>query len=61
MLETASIICPYCGENIEVLVDCSQPVQTYIEDCAVCCRPITLDITIDADLLPQVSPRHENE
>ncbi len=61
MQETASIICPYCGENIEVLIDCSVPEQSYIEDCAVCCHPITLDITVDEDLLPQVSPRHENE
>lgn len=61
MQETVEIICPYCGETIEVLVDCSVSEQTYIEDCAVCCCPITLDITVGADQLPQVWPRHENE
>jgi len=32
--------CPYCGENITIIVDESVPEQTYIEDCEVCCRPI---------------------
>lgn len=61
MQETVEIICPYCGETIEILVDCSVSEQTYIEDCAVCCCPITLDVTVDVDQLPQVWPRHENE
>ena len=32
--------CPYCGETISLLVDCSDGDQSYIEDCQVCCRPI---------------------
>ena len=39
-----SLRCPYCGERITVLVDHSVDVQTYIEDCEVCCRPITLTV-----------------
>jgi len=39
--------CPYCGELIEVLVDPGDADQEYIEDCQVCCRPITFAITID--------------
>ncbi len=33
-------VCPFCGEAEEVYVDGGGgEVQTYIEDCAVCCRP----------------------
>ncbi|MFT5171166.1 MAG: hypothetical protein ACI9BD_000938 [Candidatus Marinamargulisbacteria bacterium] len=38
--------CPYCWETFEVLIDCSVSPQTYIEDCEVCCRPITFNVTI---------------
>lgn len=37
--------CPYCGELIELLIDCSVPEQSYYEDCSVCCRPILVDAT----------------
>lgn len=47
MLEEALISCPYCGEAITLLVDCSVGDQRYIEDCFVCCQPI--DITIETD------------
>ncbi|MGA9335225.1 MAG: CPXCG motif-containing cysteine-rich protein [Rudaea sp.] len=40
MLETIVIHCPYCGESFETSVDASAGSQHYIEDCAVCCRPI---------------------
>jgi hypothetical protein len=38
--------CPYCGEDVEVSVD---PVgagdETYVEDCPVCCRPWTVNVS----------------
>jgi len=35
--------CPYCREKISMLLDVSvQGLQTYIEDCEVCCRPVQL-------------------
>ena len=43
------ISCPYCGEMITILVDDSLPAQQYVEDCQVCCRPIVLDVAVDAD------------
>ncbi|MBT3186110.1 CPXCG motif-containing cysteine-rich protein [Candidatus Thioglobus sp.] len=60
-LQTHTIDCPYCGENIEVDVDCSEPSQSYIEDCSVCCRPININVEIDFDQQVQVSATHENE
>ena len=43
------IHCPYCGELLEVAVVWSVRQQEYVEDCQVCCRPITLVIEIGAD------------
>jgi hypothetical protein len=34
------INCPYCGEPLTLLLDVSAGEQAYVEDCAVCCRPI---------------------
>jgi hypothetical protein len=53
--------CPYCGEPIELLIDCSEEEQRYIEDCEVCCRPIDISVFIDTDGLPQVSLATEND
>jgi len=47
--EEVSIACPYCGEPISVLVDTSIEAQRYVEDCEVCCQPMMLDCTVDAD------------
>lgn len=46
-LQERSVDCPYCGESIDVLVDGSVPDQRYVEDCAVCCRPINFSVTLD--------------
>lgn len=34
--------CPYCWETISMLLDTSVS-QTYVEDCEVCCNPITIN------------------
>ncbi len=46
MMETEQIYCPYCGEMLEVAIDCSVRRQEYVEDCQVCCQPITLTVTV---------------
>jgi hypothetical protein len=49
-LETmADIACPYCAEQISVHLDLSAGMQTYIEDCQVCCQPISITITLTDD------------
>ena len=55
-----SLECPYCGEWIDIVIDCSVGRQKYIEDCSVCCRPIV--ITTDfSDGEVSVVARSENE
>jgi hypothetical protein len=44
LIAEAQITCPYCGESFTLEVDTSQSGQTLVEDCTVCCRPITLTI-----------------
>ena len=34
--------CPYCWEDISMLLDNSVSKQTYVEDCEVCCNPIQI-------------------
>lgn len=60
-VEEVSACCPYCGEPITLLIDCSIAEQRYIEDCEVCCRPMNVAVVITAEGLPQVSLTHENE
>ena len=36
--------CPYCWEEISMLIDTSERHQSYIEDCEVCCNPIQLTV-----------------
>lgn len=38
--------CPYCWEEISMLIDYSVPLQTYVEDCEVCCNPIQIAVSI---------------
>jgi hypothetical protein len=60
-LTEKTITCPYCGESINVLVDDSVPVQSYVEDCQVCCRPMVISVSVDPDGDVGVDARSENE
>jgi len=60
-LESKKVQCPYCGEIIEVLIDCSVSNQRYIEDCQVCCRPINFSVSLGEDDELTVFVSDENE
>ena len=59
-LKSAHIECPYCGESLEIVVDASVRQQDYIEDCQVCCKPITLRIRIDDAGEPNIEALSED-
>ena len=61
LLKVVSIHCPYCGQTVEVLIDCTITHQEYIEDCQVCCKPITICVRVSDDANPQVDARQEDE
>lgn len=45
-------ICPYCWEQISVLLDPNMSKEIYIEDCQVCCNPIEIKFIIaDAEVI----------
>jgi hypothetical protein len=49
MTDPITIHCPYCGESYETVVDLSAGSQHYVEDCAVCCRPIEIALKVGDD------------
>ena len=56
-----TVSCPYCGEDIDLLIDQSIPQQSYVEDCEVCCRPINLKVAVYPDGSVVVLAMSENE
>jgi len=56
----ATYICDSCGEEIVVPVDVSAGShQDYVEDCPVCCHPMSLHVEIDPDGEAHVEGEHE--
>jgi hypothetical protein len=47
--EFVAVRCPYCGERLETRVDLTSDEPGYVEDCAVCCRPIEFAVERAAD------------
>ena len=61
MLHTTTIQCPYCGEPVELAIDASAGPQVYIEDCQVCCQPMTVVLEVEADGLGRVHVHGQDE
>ena len=40
--------CPYCWEEISMILDPIDGRQVYVEDCEVCCNPIEIDYRFEA-------------
>ena len=38
--------CPHCWETINLTLDLSVPAQSYIEDCPVCCKPMSVSYSV---------------
>lgn len=56
-MEECFFTCPYCWEDISMLIDHSVPHQSYIEDCEVCCNPIQITVSIFEDSLESFSAK----
>ena len=61
LLDGCTVQCPYCGEMLELSIDNSIPQQSYIEDCQICCRPITVLVEVSPEGETEVEVRHEDE
>lgn len=46
----ATVVCPYCGEAMEIAIDPgSGALQEYVEDCQVCCQPWRVTVAYGDD------------
>jgi transcription elongation factor Elf1 len=43
--------CPYCWQEISMILDLTIATQTYVEDCEVCCQPIEIAYQAEDGLL----------
>jgi transcription elongation factor Elf1 len=50
--------CPYCWEEISMLLDTSVRKQTYIEDCEICCNPIEINVRFENNELLEFEARN---
>jgi uncharacterized Zn finger protein len=46
MTESISIECPHCGESFTLALDVSEGSAEFVVDCEVCCRPMTVSVTL---------------
>ncbi|OGW50653.1 MAG: CPXCG motif-containing cysteine-rich protein [Nitrospirae bacterium RBG_19FT_COMBO_58_9] len=49
--------CPFCGEEISMVLDLSVRRHSYVEDCEVCCNPIEISYTVADDVLTSFEAR----
>jgi hypothetical protein len=60
-LVEVAVQCPYCWEEITLLIDASIEMQDYVEDCEVCCRPIDFIVEVDDQGRAKVEARLQHE
>ncbi len=48
-----SFTCPFCGEEISMVLDLSVHRHSYVEDCEVCCNPLEISYTVEDDTLAE--------
>lgn len=39
MQDSENVVCPYCGQMFELVIDTSVASQRFVTDCEICCRP----------------------
>lgn len=56
MIEETIVHCPSCGEAVALAIDTSAGFeQEYVEDCAVCCRPMDVFVRCRPGRIESVS------
>jgi len=59
-MSSQTIACPYCWEQVEIVVDLSVAEQQYVEDCFVCCRPIVIRYVAEQGTVTELTASAEN-
>jgi prolyl-tRNA synthetase len=53
VLDSVTVLCPYCGEEVEIALD-PESAGVLVEDCQVCCNPWRLTVRRGGDGEPEV-------
>lgn len=60
--DIVEVLCPYCHSAVQLLLDTGgASEQRYVEDCEVCCRPWSVDVSWGPGGEAQVLLTPENE
>jgi hypothetical protein len=54
IVEEIEIECPQCGEPFTIEVETTLRRLEMIEDCAVCCRPMTIEVICEPGAVTDV-------
>ncbi|HHC72879.1 MAG TPA: CPXCG motif-containing cysteine-rich protein [Thiotrichales bacterium] len=55
------VFCPYCGEPFTLLLDVTDGEYESVEDCAVCCKPVTVRVWRTGEEEPSLEVLREDE
>ncbi len=61
MEDEIEVVCPYCGEPGWVSVTPGEEDESFVQDCAVCCRPWQVRIRRRRDGTAEVSVGSEGD
>lgn len=61
MADSVDVTCPYCGEPGTVELDAEEGNSEFVQDCAVCCRPWLVRITVRRDGSADVTVGQEGD
>ena len=59
LIAQTEIGCPHCGQTFSLEVDTSEGEQILVEDCSICCRPMTLTIRSEPGTVLDVTTSDE--
>jgi hypothetical protein len=54
LLQGHDATCPHCWETIQLTLDLSEPEQSYVEDCPVCCAPLLVSFSANEGELAEL-------
>ncbi len=58
LLQSHTVTCPTCWETVQLTLDLSVDEQEFVEDCQVCCNPMTIMVRSHDGELSSVDVEH---